>query len=116
MFITARIRRMAKVLFSHACSVHRGERCLSPVTDLLKSPILGPVGDTLCLGWGIPQPRTTDTPLAKTGQYPQARTTGTPSPSQTHRTRTVVRRRWYASCVHAGGLSCFDCFEILPVL
>ena len=39
-----------------------------------------------------------------------------PSPPTLARTRTVVRRGRYASCVHAGGLSCLVCISLFFLL
>ena len=94
----------------------RGWGYPSPITGPAQSPVQGPAQST-----GVPpkteQPRTVVPPS-------QDRTGGTPmtgwglflTPGQDwgctpnlppHRTRMVVRRGRYASCIHAGGLSSF---------
>ena len=58
-------------------------------------------------GTGVPEARTgypPSLPSSRPGQGFQNR----PFPPPQDRARTVVQCRWYASCVHAGGLSCLN--------
>ena len=55
------------------------------------------------LGQGTPRPGTGYTPRPGTGYHPPDMGRGTPPQHSEH----LLRGGWYASCVHAGGLSCY---------
>ena len=70
------------------------------------------------IGWGTPS-------LARTGGTPLGQDRGTPQRGQDYpqlaqtgryKTRTIVRRGQYASCIHTRGLSCFQHTFLFPLI
>ena len=57
-------------------------------------------------GWGVPGMRYHPLPLARHGV----------PPGIGQHMEYLIRGRWYASCVHAGGLSCYINFSVTAVI